>query len=517
MSSERVSDILFAMRRKGIKIWTENGQLRYKTAQQALTTEDLESLRALRQDILTFLEQPASLYRESRPVPWQLSDRVPLSFPQQYLWELAGLQNHPSMRQVAAAVRLEGRLDIGCLQQSLQRLVARHEALRTRIVVVEGVPEQHVDNADAFTLEILDLASSPDCDRESEARRLVAQIVHEPVFLATDPLFAARLIKLDGSCHVLVVATEHLIADAASIGIIWRDLFAGYSQAIRGQPYSLPEVAVQYPDYAIWQQSTHCSWVQSNQAYWAQRLAGARRLHVFAREDVTHPSGMRWATLPVRFGKTLSRELLEISRIGRTSLVMSVLTAFVALLSQWCNVADLVIQFVTRGRAYPEVNNTVGLFGVPLFVRIELAEEDTFLDLLGRVTREYTAACEHDHSCRTAVQMCGAEFGLNPLFNWIPQEFNMNGGSPDCQARSDDALVLAPFGFAVTPREGQEWDGEPRIDLSDSKEGVSGAIGYRADRVAPDTVERFGRSLLLFAQKLAREPGSRVRAVGCER
>lgn len=513
MRFERVSDLLFSMRRKGIKIWAESGKLRYQTSKQSLTTDDLESLQALRDDILAFLQQPSSVHTDSAPVRRHPSDRVPLSFPQQHLWDILDLESHPGMRSVAAAVRLHGRLDIGSLRQSFQGLIHRHEALRTRIVAVDGVPEQRVDEAGEYALEILDLTSLPQHNQEIEARRLVEQIIHEPFLVATGPLFAARLLKLDQFCHVLVVATDHAISDAASVGIIWRDVFTLYSAATRGQPGSLPEIAVQYPDYAVWQQKTHHSWMQKHHAYWVQRLTGARRMHLFEREKVTHASRMKWATLPVRFGETLTDDLREISRRGHTSLVMSVFTAFVALLSRWCNVADLVLPFGTSGRFHAEVENTVGYFGTPIFLRIQILEKDTFLDLLGRVTREYSTAYKHDDSWRISVQMHRPEFIFNPLFNWIPNEFNMNATRSDHLLRLDDSLAIEPFEFAVTPRDGKDLDGEPRLDISDSKNGVTGAIGYRAERFAPNKIERFGRSLVLFAERLAKEPESRVKAV----
>jgi hypothetical protein len=513
MNSERVRDLLFSMRKEGVKIWAENGKLRYQASRKSLRTGDLESLKALRDDIRAFLAQHHPNRMESVPTPRPPSDRAPVSFPQQYLWNLLDLENKPSMRWVAAAIRLSGSLDIGFLRQGFQTLIHRHEALRTRIVVFDGVPEQYVDKAGEYTLDSLDLTSLPLRARELDARRLVEQVVNEPIFVGVGPLFAARLLKLDHCCHVLVVATDHLISDGASLGIIWRDLLTLYSQSVRGQFHSLPGIAVQYPDYAAWQQKTNHFWMQKHQAYWVRRLAGTRRLHLFEQKETASVSEMKWARLPIKFGKTLSNDLLKISRRGRTSLVMSVFTAFVALISRWCNVADLILPFGTGGRAYPEVDNTVGYFGTAIFLRIELLEGDTFLDLLSRVTQEYATAYDHNDSYRMLVHMRGPEFTLNPLFNWIPHEFNMNATCSNNLLQLHDSLTIDPFDFAITPRDDQNLDNEPRLDISDSKDGVIGTIGYRADRFAPNSVERFAQSLVLFAQKMAREPASRVKAV----
>jgi hypothetical protein len=516
MSTESIADVIFMMRSKGVKVWADNGRLHYQAPKGALTPKDLEILRAVREEILTIIENTNSSQGDPQLIPRLPSDRVPLAFSQQHLWHFLNLERNTSMRSVAAAVRIRGRLDISSLQKSFALLVRRHESLRTRIVVADGVPGQHIDEDGPFFLEILDLTSLPQDAQESEARRLAEQFVHQPILVSVDPLFGARLLKLDEFDHVLIIATDHIISDAASVGIIWRDVFTLYAQSLCGQQCTLPKMPVQFPDYAVWQRKTHPLWAQKHSAYWNRRLAGGRRVHLFTRDEIAQRSRMKWATLPIRFGGTLTDGLLETARQAGTSLVMSVLTAFVSLVLRWSNTMDLVLPFVTAGRLYPEVENTVGFFGTLLLLRIEIFEEDTFLDLLQRVTKEYAVAYEHDDSLRMAVQMHWPEFILNPIFNWIPRKFNVNPGGPGCAFKATDSLLIAQYDIAITPRDDEEWDGEPRIDLSDSNDGVTGAIGYRADRFTRDTVERFGRSLLSFAEKLAKEPRTRVIAVTCQ-
>ncbi|HEY6925770.1 MAG TPA: amino acid adenylation domain-containing protein, partial [Steroidobacteraceae bacterium] len=275
------------------------------------------------------------------------AELVPLSFSQQYLWDLLHLEHRPSIRSVAAAVRLHGPLDIDTLQQSVAKLVRRHESLRTRIALVDGALRQHVDDAEHASLEVLDLTSLPRGARELETRRLVEQLVHEPIDLRVGPLFAARLLRLAGHDHVLVLATEHLISDAVSIGLLWRDLFSLYAQSLRGSPPALADLPIQFPDYAVWQRRTHAAWMQTHGAYWQQTFAGAERVRLFAFEKVPRASEMRYARAPIRFGADLSRALLEMSRREGTTLVMSVLTAFVALVMRTCNITTLVFPFTS--------------------------------------------------------------------------------------------------------------------------------------------------------------------------
>ena len=513
MNSERVSDILFSMRSKGVKIWAENGQLHYRSSKTTLSEGDILTLKAMKDDILTFITQPPSIRREASPVRRHPSDRIPLSFPQQYFWKFFELEKRQSTKTVSAAVSLTGFLDTDHLQQSFKILINRHEALRTRIRLADGFPEQYIVDISDYKVDSIDLTSLPQEKRQIEARRLIENIVNEPTLVYEAPLFAALLLKLEKSCHALLIATDHMISDAASLGIIWRDLFAIYSQLVRGQPPSLPEITVQYPDYAVWQEKMHQLWMQEHHAYWTQRLAGARHLQLLERKKVVDVPEARWATLPIQFGKTLSSQLNEISRLSRSSLVMSVLTTFIALASRVSNASDITIPFSTGGRLYPEVNNTVGFFGTAILLRVALFEEDTFLDLLRRVTQEYTTAYQHDDSWRLSVLTSCRELNSNTLFNWTPNEFNMKATGLGQASQACDSLTILPFEFTVDPRTNYDFDGEPALLFSDSKDGVVGTIVFRSDHFAANTVERLGHNLLRFSQKLAEEPKRLVKTI----
>lgn len=513
VSTKSLAEFLFALRSKGVRVWADNERLRYQAPKGGLNSKDLETLRAWRDSLLTFLGQPSFPEREARLTPRISSDAVPLTFSQQFWCDVLNVTKRPSMRSIAAAVRLRGPLDIEALRQGVATLVRRHEALRTRIAFVEGGARQQIDEISDCGLEILDLTALKPDEREIQARHFAEQIVQEPVFLHVGPLFAARLLKLDCFDHVLVVATEHVISDIASIGIVLREILALYAQSTQGKPHSLPEIPIQFPDYAVWQRKSHNSWMQKHGSYWQQRLDGAGRVRLSAGEEAPRASGMSWANLPVRFEQSLRNDLLETSRRERTSLVMSVLTTFAALILRWCNTTSLVLPFTTAGRFYPELENTIGFFGTPLFLRVDLLENDTFVDVLRRVTQEYATAYTHDDSCRMAVQMCRPEFTLNPPFNWIPQDFDMNAGISDHELQTEHSLIITEYKLEITSRDDEEWDGEPRIDLLDSKNAVTGAIGYRADRFTLSTIERFRQNLLLFAEKLATEPKTPVKAV----
>lgn len=516
---ESVTDVLFMMRSKGVKIWTDNGQLRYQAARGALTSAEIDKLRALRAEIIAFFQQSSHLAAtDPLPVPRLSSDRVPLTFSQQWTWNVLDLEKRHSTRTIAVAMRLAGRLNLESLRQSFIELVRRHESLRTRIVTVDGIPMQDIDEPGAYDLEIVELTQLPQNDREVEAKRLAEELVHEPFSVAVGPLFAAKLLKLADDNQVLVIAMDHMISDGASVGIVLRDIWTMYAQSVRGLPFSLPKMPIQFADYAVWQQQAHQWWMGKHGSYWRERLAGAQRVRLFADEGVAKATRIRMAMQSTRLGEILSTELRELSRRERTTPALSALTVYVALVLRWCNKADLVVTFLSTGRFHPEVENTVGYFAAPLFLRIKLHDDDSFLDLLRHVTKEYCAAYDHADSGRIAVQIPQPEFVSNPRFNWIPQEFNMNPAGCIHNSELDDAIRIEQCKFELTPCDGIDGrGGGVELVLSNTKSGVTGAIWYRADLFALSTIERFERNFRFFAEMLVKEPKARVTAVLCER
>src|SRR4030088_3242456 len=156
MAVDSASELLFAMRLKGVRIWNDNGQLRYQATRGSLTPAEIEKLRSLRDEIIAFSRQAVPVATEPPLVPRLTSDPIPLTFSQQLRWRLFELQRCPSTRSVFTAIRLLGRLNVKCLRQSFAELVRRHEALRTRFVVADGLPRQEIADAWEHELEAVD-------------------------------------------------------------------------------------------------------------------------------------------------------------------------------------------------------------------------------------------------------------------------------------------------------------------------------------------------------------------------
>lgn len=503
---DSIANVLFRLRGKGVRVWVEGDQLRYQSPRGALASDEVDVLRARKDELMAFLQPTSRLETEPPMQPRQPAPSAPLTFCQSWLWNLYDLGRCHSTRSVSGAMRLLGPLDVRALSESFHVLVLRHEALRTRIIVAGDAVCQWIDSAVGEILEVIDLTKLRTSDHRFEALRLARCAVREPVSVAVGPLFAARLLKLNDIEHVLIVALEHMVSDGTSVDILWRELFTLYGRAARGLPLSLMPLIVQFADYAVWQRETNRVWEERHSSYWDRRLAGVQRLRLFADNEPVDLRRRRWAVIPVRLGSSLSGELREWSRLHKTTLTMSIFTAYVALISRWSRSSDVVVLFLTTGRVRPELVDMIGFFGHPLFLRIEVRERDTFLDLLGQVIQEYTLAYEHDDAARILTRIPLPEIARNPAFSWNSNPLEAIRMGVGDSGACTGTLRVENFDLELTPREDMDWDGEPRMDLSDTEGEITGSLKYRSDRLRPGTIERFGRDLRRFLEQLVQEP-----------
>jgi hypothetical protein len=259
-----VADLLTQLHGKGIRLWLDSGCLRYEAPRNSLSREELENLRLLRSQVVDFLESAAGrtcLGPEAQSPP--PVHRAPLSFSQRAYWNLHRLGEGLSLRQMASAVRLCGRLDIEVMLRALAEVVQRHRALRTRIVNRDGVLMQEVDGSVVCPMRVEVIQESSHSLREAAVSRAIRALLLERIDLAAGPLFEVRLLGLAAEEHVLIVCWHHLIADAFSESIFFRDLFACYVQALTGCLSSLPEVQMHFHEFAARQAQEHEDWLTS--------------------------------------------------------------------------------------------------------------------------------------------------------------------------------------------------------------------------------------------------------------
>ncbi|HEX5727195.1 MAG TPA: amino acid adenylation domain-containing protein, partial [Longimicrobiaceae bacterium] len=346
---------------------------------------------------------------------------LPLSFAQQRQWFIDQMEGAGAAYHVASRVRLRGPLDRTALARALERIVARHESLRTTFPAVQGEPEQRITPADehGFTLRDYDLTGCADV--EGELRRLAAEEVAAPFDLAVGPLVRGRLVRMGPEDHALLLTMHHVVSDGWSIGVLYRELGALYAAFARGEGDPLSPLPVQYADYAAW----HRRWVSSDAVeaqaeYWTQTLAGAPEL-LELPTDHPRPAKQDFAgaSVDVELDEALTAALRTLSQRHGATLFMTLLAGWAAVLARLSGQDDVVIGTPSANRGHAEVEELIGFFVNTLALRVDLSGSPSIAELLGRVKERALGAQHHqDIPFEQVVELVQPvrSLGHSPLF-----------------------------------------------------------------------------------------------------
>jgi hypothetical protein len=504
-------DVLGTVRRKGARLWSTDGELHYRAPRGALTDHDIARLKAARREIIALLEEST----DQECVPPRLQSRgsgmrAPLSFAQLAHWRANRLDRDAHVRTVACATRLRGSLRVDLLRRSLAELVQRHEALRTRIVLVDAVPMQEVLDSTDLELRTEDLTSLAPLERDCRVLSRLEQLILEPIHVHVGPLVSVHLAKLSNEEHVLLLVMEHIVSDGFSLNLLLRDLLTAYGLMASNSPVLLPAVRIQPADYATWQMNARSYWERTHRPYWVERLHGCGRVRFPADACAATVGAGGWGIVPLAIDRQLRARLHEWSRLRRTTLVMSIFSAYAAVVLRWCGVSDAVLRFQSDGRFRPELVNTIGYLASMLHLRIELGANDTFLDLLERVSQEYCSAYEHHDLGYIEAHAPVPECTRNACFNWV----SMLPPDGSGEYRDSHAGLRAEAIRHTSPLlKDSRKDAEPVVLLHDSEAGVVGGLHYPRDRQEAATMEQFVRGFFLTIEAMLRDPQTRVRDV----
>ncbi|HEY6190582.1 MAG TPA: SDR family NAD(P)-dependent oxidoreductase, partial [Pyrinomonadaceae bacterium] len=324
-------------------------------------------------------------------------EKLPLSFGQQRLWFLNKLQPDSIAYNLPGAVRLTGQLNIDALEQTLGEIIRRHEVLRTTFSTVNGQPVALIREATPLALPILDLSALPEADREVELRRLATEEAQRPFDLTQGPLLRVSLVRTHSSEHVALVTMHHIVSDGWSPAILVREMMALYEAYSTGQPSPLPELTIQYADFAHWQRE----WLQgevleAQLSYWRQQLDGAAQT-LELPTDRPRPAvqSFNGAEESLEFSPELTERLGALSRQEGVTLFMTLLAAFQTLLSRYSRQKDIVVGSPIANRTRAELEGLIGFFVNTLVLRTSLRGEPSFRELLTRVREVALGAYAH--------------------------------------------------------------------------------------------------------------------------
>ncbi|MFL5385966.1 MAG: amino acid adenylation domain-containing protein, partial [Longimicrobiaceae bacterium] len=420
------------------------------------------------------------------PVPRDGSP-LPLSFAQQRQWFIDQMEGAGAAYHVAWRVRLRGELDRTALARALERIVERHESLRTAFPAVQGEPEQRITPADehGFTLRDDDLTGCADV--EGELRRLAAEEFEAPFALAVGPLVRGRLVRMGPDDHALLLTMHHVVSDGWSIGVLARELEVLYTAFSRGEADPLPPLPVQYADYAVW----HRRWVGSHAVeaqgeYWTQTLAGAPELLELPM-DRPRPARQDFAgaSVKVELDEALTAALRTLSQRHGTTPFMTLLAGWAVVLARLSGQNDVVVGTPIANRTRREIEGLIGFFVNTLALRVELSGAPTVAELLRRVReRALEAQQNQDFPFEQVVERVRPARSLSytPLFQAALAWQEMTGGE------------LELPGIAAAPLDGVEEEAaafDLMLSLAPSGGRITGEANYATALFDRVTVERY--------------------------
>jgi amino acid adenylation domain-containing protein len=320
-----------------------------------------------------------------------------LSFTQQRLWFLDQLEPGNTFYSMPAAFRLSGNLDANGLERSLDEIVRRHEILRTTFVAKNGEPLQSIQPATRVDLPLVDLSTLPEAEREDEAKRLASIEAAKPFDLSTGPLFRASLLRLAADEHILLVNMHHIISDGWSIGVLMEEMSALYHAFSTNSPSPLPELPIQYADFALWQRR----WLQGEElekqlAFWKSHLHGELPV-LNLPTSRPHPKVQTYCgdTLSADLPKELLERLRLLGQEEGATLFITLLAGFQVLLHKYSGQTDFIIGTPVAGRNRSVLESLIGFFVNTLPLRCDLSRNPTFRELLADVRETTLSAFAH--------------------------------------------------------------------------------------------------------------------------
>ena len=439
------------------------------------------------------------LARESEP----LSPAT--SYAQERLWFLDQLIADSSVYNVHNVARIKNRLNTRALEQTLNEIVRRHESLRTTFATVDGQPFQVISPTASLELPIVDLRDLPQEGRYDEALRAAAVEAKRPFDLSSGPLFRATLIRLADDDHILLLVMHHIVSDGWSVGVFTREMSTLYQAFSTGKPSPLPELPIQYADFAVWQRE----WLQgevldTQLSYWKQQLEGAPPV-LELPTDYPRPAieTFRGGKISTEIPKSLTEALKAMSRREGATLFMTLMAGFQTLLYRYTGQEDVVVGSPIANRNRTEIEGLIGFFVNELVLRADLSGNPSFRELLSRVREAALGAYAHqDLPFEKLVKELQPQRDIsrNPLF----QVALVNQNAPS------ERLDLP--GLKVTPVE-VDTD-TAKFDLSlhlwEEADGLKGRWEYGADLFDAATIVRMAGHYNNLLEAVVRDPDQRL-------
>ncbi|NEO34422.1 MAG: amino acid adenylation domain-containing protein, partial [Symploca sp. SIO3C6] len=429
------------------------------------------------------------------------TEELPLSYTQQRLWFLDQLEPNSALYNIPIALHLEGKLNVSALEQSLQEIIQRHEALRTNFITVNGKAIQIIHEETTWTISVIDLTHLSNKEQEIAAQKLTQQQEIQPFDLAKDSLIRATLVVLSETEHILVVCMHHIVSDGWSTGVFIQELTTLYKSYIQGQPSSLTPLPIQYADFALWQRE----WLQGEAlqrqlSYWQNQLAEAPDL-LSLPTDRPRPAVQTFIGTRHKFTLSLelTSKLAQLSQMQGVTLFMTLLAAFDILLYRYTGQEDILVGTPIANRNQSQLEGLIGFFVNTLVLRTNLEGDPSFSALLSRVRETAMDAYTHQGlPFEMLVEALQPERDLSytPLFQVM---FVLKN-----ETLSD--IEMSGLNVTSLRLKGQTSKFDLTLSMENSADGLVGVWEYSTDLFNASTIERMTGHFVTLLEGIVSNP-----------
>jgi amino acid adenylation domain-containing protein/non-ribosomal peptide synthase protein (TIGR01720 family) len=430
---------------------------------------------------------------------------VRASCAQRSLWFLDQLTPGSSLYNLHTGMRFRSVLDVTVLERSITEIVRRHESLRTGFKALNGEPAQVVASFLNPRLPVTDLRYLAEPERENTALRIAAEEARTPFDLSIPPLMRTRLLRLEDEDHIFLLTIHHIVCDFWSLEIFQKELSALYEAFGAGQPSPLPELPIQYADFAEWEwQSLQGPVGEAHLAYWKRQLADLPVLRLPTDTPRPRVSSFTGAAHEFWLSESLHRALAQLSRAEKATLFMTMLAAFQTLLHRYTAQDDIAVGAPVANRNRTEVESLIGFFVNSLVLRTDFSGNPSFRELLARVRDIVLDAFAHqDLPFEKLVHELNPErpAGSNPLFQVHFQVFSDLGPIEIGTTKSQDKLAGE---FIASEVETAKFD--LALDLWEHQDGISAHLEYSTELFSAETIARMEQHFCTLLEGIVADP-----------
>ena len=502
-----MADLFRELQERNVQLYIQGGRLRCKAPRGALSADLRSAISLHKADIFLLL---SSTDGDQYIYPVQRDTFLPLSFAQRRLWFMEQLSPGEASYNVPAALRLLGELNVAAFSLAVNAIVQRHEALRTTFVVRDGVAAQVIAPALELAAPVVDLSGLDQAAQEVEAQRLLSEAARRPFDLAVGPLLRVLVLDLGFRPatgereHIVAFTLHHIVTDGWSTDVLLREFVTLYEAFAAGRPSPLPDLSIQYADYAVWQRDWLAGAVLDRQlAYWRERLAGAPALNLPTDRPRPAVQDHAGATYGFEVPQRVAEGLARLGRREGATLFMVLLAGFQLLLSRYSGQNDVSVGTPVANRRRVELEGLIGFFVNTLVLRTDLSGDPSFRTLLARVRETALGAQAHqDLPFERLVEEVQPvrDLSRDPLFqvmfvlqNAPMQELTLSGLRAEPVATESGASK-----FDLT------------LAVIDTGEGLNASFEYATALFDAGTIERLAGHYCTLLEGIVADPERRL-------